>query len=174
MAKRKKSGSAGGAVVIVLLAVLITLPAKFWIAIGVIAGFSALLYFALKPKAKVPAARPMTPRPPATFAQSSKVRASKTPKIPPTATISAVQAPVSIGLTPILSPTVFKLPEAPAGFAAGKWIPAGQTIAVAGISIPGGMLYIGTSLAGENGGTDPCLIDPSKSVAKDGATLNGS
>src|SRR3546814_5554986 len=30
------------------------------------------------------------------------------------------------------------------------------------------MLYVGTSLAAENGRDDPCLIDPSKSIARDG------
>jgi uncharacterized tellurite resistance protein B-like protein len=44
----------------------------------------------------------------------------------------------------------------------------GQTIEVAGIRIPGGLIYVGKSLPASNGAPDPCLIDPSKSVAATG------
>lgn len=36
---------------------------------------------------------------------------------------------------------------------------------IAGLTIPGGMVYVGTSLSTPLGDNDPCLIDPSKTVA---------
>ena len=39
---------------------------------------------------------------------------------------------------------------------------------VAGIEIPGGLIYVGTSLSCSRGGDDPCLINPTKSVGKQG------
>ncbi|WCM90612.1 tellurite resistance TerB family protein [Acidovorax sp. NCPPB 3576] len=57
------------------------------------------------------------------------------------------------------------VPAAPAGYGAATWIPPGQVITVAGISIPGGMVYVGTTLRNPSGRPDPALIDPSKKVA---------
>lgn len=47
-------------------------------------------------------------------------------------------------------------------------MPAGQPVEVAGVRIPGGLIYVGTSLLASTGAPDPCLIDPSKSVAATG------
>ena len=63
---------------------------------------------------------------------------------------------------------VFTLPPAPVAYGPGRWVPAGQTVEVAGIRVPGGLIYVGTSLPGSNGAPHPCLIDPSKSVAAAG------
>ena len=49
-----------------------------------------------------------------------------------------------------------------------KWIPRGESINIAGFDIPGGMLYVGTSLPATSGYPDPALIDPRKQVAKYG------
>jgi hypothetical protein len=46
-----------------------------------------------------------------------------------------------------------------------QWIPAGERISVAGFSLPGGMLYVGSGLQGANGETEPALIDPALEVA---------
>jgi hypothetical protein len=54
------------------------------------------------------------------------------------------------------------------GFGPGMWIPAGQPVTVGGVTIPGGLVYFGTSLKTHNGSIDPCLIDPSKDVAPRG------
>src|ERR1022692_944768 len=41
------------------------------------------------------------------------------------------------------------------------WVPAGTAVEVAGLSLPGGMLYVGKKLrAPADGGSDPALIDP--------------
>lgn len=66
------------------------------------------------------------------------------------------------------SPAAFRVPPAPKGYGAATWVPAGQSVNVGGLTLPGGMLYVGTSLPTPLGANDPCLIDPSKSVARQG------
>ena len=62
----------------------------------------------------------------------------------------------------------FRIPVAPEGYGAAKWIPKGQAIKIAGISISDGMIYVGTILKSGHITNDPCLIDPSKLVAESG------
>lgn len=77
--------------------------------------------------------------------------------------------PVSVSQAPTAKTTPsFRVPSAPKGFGPGVWIPRGQAIDVAGVSIPDGMVYVGTLLKTPGGSNDPCLIDPSKQVAQHG------
>ena len=45
-----------------------------------------------------------------------------------------------------------------------RWSPRNVALHIAGLSIPGGMLYVGERLPGKDGTPDPCLIDPRKTV----------
>jgi uncharacterized tellurite resistance protein B-like protein len=65
------------------------------------------------------------------------------------------------------SPSEFRIPPAPAGYGEAKWIPHGQAVTIAGMTIPDGMIYVGTNLK-SGYGSDPCQIDPSKSLAASG------
>ena len=65
------------------------------------------------------------------------------------------------------SPSEFRIPPAPAGYGTAKWIPHGQSVKIAGMTIPDGMIYVGTNSKSEYG-SDPCQIDTSKSVAASG------
>lgn len=78
--------------------------------------------------------------------------------------------PISISTNPKSSSLdrIFRVPPAPKEFGAATWIPRGQSIKVAGINIPDGMIYVGTSLKTLYSSNDPCLIDPSKSVSSQG------
>ena len=77
--------------------------------------------------------------------------------------------PVSVPQSKPLHDNVgYRLPPAPFGIGPGAWIPPGQTIQVAGTTISGGMVYVGTSLMAPSGSNDPCLIDPSKPVSARG------
>lgn len=60
------------------------------------------------------------------------------------------------------------IPKAPAGFGDGRWVPPGESVEVAGVSLPGGMLYVGARLKALNGGTAPCLISGQHTVARVG------
>jgi uncharacterized tellurite resistance protein B-like protein len=66
------------------------------------------------------------------------------------------------------APAEFRVPPTPKGFGSATWVPAGQSISVAGMVIPGGMVYVGTRLPTPLNDNDPCLIDPSKPVASRG------
>ena len=156
MARKNKSAAVLGLAVVGLLGVmgLLVLPMKDWwwfsIAIAVGAwviylvstsiGSPAPVVTANRAPAAGGAARPqaMTPGAP------NMVRPSASTKKP-----VAVRAPLE-------------------GFGPGMWIPQGQAVSVGGVTIPGGMVYFGTSLKTHNGSIDPCLIDPSKEVAARG------
>lgn len=67
------------------------------------------------------------------------------------------------------SPTpVHIIPKAPDGFGDGRWVPPGEKIEVAGVNLPGGMLYVGGKLKSLNGGAEPCLISGQYTVARVG------
>lgn len=65
-------------------------------------------------------------------------------------------------------PVAHALPAAPAGFGEGRWVPPGESIEVAGVNLPGGMLYVGGRLKALNGGAEPCLISGQHTVARMG------
>lgn len=60
------------------------------------------------------------------------------------------------------------IPKAPDGFGDGRWVPPAESIEVAGVNLPGGMLYFGGRLKSLYGGTEPCLINGQHSVARVG------
>lgn len=62
----------------------------------------------------------------------------------------------------------FRIPSAPKSTPTTRWISPGQSVEVAGHLLPGGMLYVGSNLKGSFDKTDPCLIDPSLPLAKNG------
>ncbi len=62
----------------------------------------------------------------------------------------------------------FRIPVAPEGYGEAKWIPTERSVKIDGITIPGGMVYVGTILKAGYGSNDPCLIDPSKLVSESG------
>nr|WP_322786570.1 TerB N-terminal domain-containing protein [Advenella kashmirensis] len=76
--------------------------------------------------------------------------------------------PISIAHSLESVPSSFRVPVAPQNYSQTKWIPAGETVIIAGISIPGGLLYVGRTLLTASRNNDPALIDPSKPVAKYG------
>jgi uncharacterized tellurite resistance protein B-like protein len=65
-------------------------------------------------------------------------------------------------------PSTYAIPAAPAGFGDGRWVPPGESIQVAGVNLPSGMLYVGGRLKAPNGDTDPCLISGQLNVARVG------
>lgn len=170
MARRKKSGSGGvvAALVIGAIALLAAIPKEVWIGVGVLAAIGVAIYlYSQSKKAQVVVEESEPPR------QASRPTARVAP---PPARPSAQAAPrfvaddtpVSVAPPPAPASSGFKLPAAPKGFGAATWVPAGQSVNVSGVTIPGGMVYVGTSLSTPLGDNDPCLIDPSKSVSRQG------
>lgn len=164
MARRKKSGAGGvGAALLVgVIALLANIPQQVWIGAGVLLAVGVALYLYSKSKESSPQVAaeegsPQRPASTASFAQPS----------PAVARLVDDPQPVSV---PTASPPAksYRVPTPPNVYGAGQWVPAGQPVEVAGVSIPGGMVYVGTSLLASHGGNDPCLIDPVKPVAKGG------
>lgn len=173
MARRKKSGSSAaiGALLVGLFILLATIPREAWIVIGGIAILGIAFYVIGKSKSNgddaAPTALPESRPEPAPR--------SKPEWRPPRPTASRGQSqrllddePVAVQRSSSGTPSSYAIPKAPSGYSNAKWVPAGQITTVAGVQIPGGLIYVGTSLTTPYGDNDPCLIDPSKSVAKQG------
>jgi hypothetical protein len=47
-----------------------------------------------------------------------------------------------------------------------RWVAPGEEVTIAGIRVPGGMLYVGESLKARDGREENCLIDPDLAVAQ--------
>lgn len=172
MARRKKSGFGGvlGAAVIGALVLIASVPKEIWIWVGVLAVVAVTIYLhSQSKKSQVSAAveenEPV--RHVSAAAERSVPRASNRSSTSPSRRFVEDDVPVSVAQSPPTASS-FRVPAAPKGFGAATWIPADQSIEVAGATIPGGMVYVGTSLKTPNGANDPCLIDPSKSVAARG------
>jgi hypothetical protein len=147
---RKKSAALGGIAVVVVLGALglLVLPMSDWWWFGIATAVAVWVIYLVSTSIGSPPAA--APRP---AAAAAKPAASIGPAlIRPSS--SAKKVPAS--RTPL------------EGFGPGMWIPQGQSVTVGGVTIPGGMLYFGTSLKTHNGSIDPCLIDPSKEIAPRG------
>ncbi len=173
MARGKKAGSGGilGAVVIGALVVIASVPKEVWVWTGVLAVVAVALYlYNQSKKQRVSATaeedQPVTRISAAPERSVSHASRRRTSTSAPRRFVED-DAPVSVASA---APTTvsFRVPNAPKGFGAASWVPPGQSVSVAGTNIPGGMVYVGTSLPTPNGTNDPCLIDPSKSVATRG------
>lgn len=173
MTRRKKSGTGGvvGIAIMGLLVLLTAVPREIWVGVGVlvVVGVGISFYFKSKGNAQIAsqeADRPTAAAPPpksrVTIAPSSVAR-SREPN-----SFSNVQQPVPVvPRRAVLAPS-FRIPAAPQYFGSAVWIPQGEVVEVGGISIPGGLVYVGTSLPTPMSGNDPCLIDPSKPIASQG------
>lgn len=63
------------------------------------------------------------------------------------------------------TPASHAIPPAPQAFRQTKWYGPGEAIDLAGLRLPGGMIYVGPTLRASTGGTDPALINPALPVA---------
>jgi tellurite resistance protein len=90
---------------------------------------------------------------------------TRTPSVPPRSEPEFYSAPLG---APASSEKIFSIPQAPPGSAEGRWVPAGQVVRVAGLDLPGGMLYVGTRLKAANGSTEPSLISEHLNIARQG------
>ncbi|QEI05918.1 hypothetical protein FXN63_08730 [Pigmentiphaga aceris] len=153
MARKNKPAAAIGLAVIALLGLLglVALPVSdwWWFSIA-IAGAAWLIYtVATSMGSAAPVATAARTSAAAGAAKPASVGPSTMRPGPSVKRPAAVRAPLE-------------------GFGPGMWIPQGQAVSVADVTIPGGLLYFGTSLKTHNGSIDPCLIDPSKEVAARG------
>ncbi len=173
MARRKKFGSGGvlAAVVIGTIALLAAIPTEVWFGAGVVLaiGVAAYLYSRSRKSEDANSAngREEEGSPPAPMPSPRSVEPRATRPLARTLP-SADEQPTPVRAPATAPAQSYSIPPAPQGYGRANWIPAGQPVELAGTTIPGGLIYVGTSLAGSSGSNDPCLIDPSKSVARSG------
>jgi len=65
-------------------------------------------------------------------------------------------------------PNSYSIPEDPRGAQiTTKWIPLNEAVTVSSLTIPGGLLFLGSTLKAPNGNSEPSQIDPRYTVAQD-------
>ncbi|MCP5285397.1 MAG: TerB N-terminal domain-containing protein [Burkholderiaceae bacterium] len=193
MARRKKSGPGGVLAVLFVgvVALLAAIPKEVWIGAGMLGVIGVALYmFGKSKKPDIAVEQSEPPKPAArTSARQSRSPARSIETSASNPTPAAAPAPRSVDddepvsvrtSSPVMPNPVsprsapapfvsnFKVPAAPKGIGPGRWIPPGEAVSVAGLTIPGGMVYVGTSLPTPFDDRDPCLIDPTRPVASQG------
>ena len=162
MTRRKQTGAARGIVVVVvgLLVLLVATLREAWLGVGILIAVGVGIY--LYRKSKVVPQETARSKSRASVMPSSAVSSSVTSRL------ADEQQPVPVTAIPAPATSSFRIPAPPKCFGSGAWIPAGKEVEVGGVGISGGLVYVGTSLPTPMGSNDPCLIDPSKSVASHG------
>ena len=170
MAKRKKTGSGWGAGILVLglLALVSAISRESWVALGIILAIGVGVYFYFKSKRTTHEAQHGEPQPVRRSAGEVPVALSLPVGARDRSHISEADQPVRIKQASMPATSSFRIPAAPKHLGPATWIPARETFEVGGVSIPGGLVYVGTSLPTILGGNDPCLIDPTKPFASNG------
>lgn len=161
MARKGKGGSGGllGVVAIGVVALIASAPMTVWVVLGLVAiGYFAYQHYnpssGEAPGPKISPAAPLS-RPSVPSARAQNFVETDEP-------VSAYRPSAAD------SSRDYRVPAAPKGFGSATWTRPGSPINVAGFSIPGGMIYVGTRLATPYGDNDPCLIDPSLSASESG------
>lgn len=155
---------------------LIAAASNFWVAAVALLVFAVVIYRSSKPKVVEPLRNEddFSTSPPVSAAPIRHVPAAPPPMAEPRPMLSSRADTMDVPVTVVPSSSLstssggYRLPAAPEPFGPGRWIPAGQPVQVASVTIPGGMVYVGTSLPTPTGLNDPCLIDTSEAVSNHG------
>jgi uncharacterized tellurite resistance protein B-like protein len=166
---RKKAKNSGGTGILIIFALAIgavaSIPKNAWITIGAIACVGALLWL-LGNRAKRNRGQA-----PTTTMDTTRLRQTRGADL----TFSMHEVSLSnmseetsefytvqLGSPP--SPS-FKIPDASKQNSDTRWVPAGESVTVSGLSLPSGMLYVGSAL-GRYDAQEPSLINPKLRIAK--------
>lgn len=168
MAKKSSTGSGVFTALIGVFALMAIIPKEFWFGATALAavGIAVLLYRNSR-KGQSTAIDETSTTSLARSPQTSEPGPSRV-STPSATQFTSADTQVRTGAG-TANPASFRVPSAPSGMGSGSWVPPGQTVDVAGITIPNGMLYFGTTLPTPSGANDPCLIDPTKPVARQGS-----
>ena len=168
------------------LFVLMSIPKQAWITVGLIAlvGLAIYLYAQHKNSAASPQTKVNSPPlacPPKPVSSTWNTKDAEPALMPsvhsplPSNAPELVTSPLTrkeiepVSMVPAQPPpSSYRVPAAPSGYGKAAWIPGGHCVNVGGVSLPGGLLYVGTVLKTPHGDSDPCLIDPSKKVSSKG------
>lgn len=173
--KRKQGASSTGALVFFggVVLVLALVPLKAWLAMGFLVLVGIGFFVWQRNRSSEGSAEGRQDPGPMEFTAAANPVAShvtRSSAFPQGA--SFAQQSGDVELVEIVAPPAksfeAKIPAAPKSYGPGTWISPGTSCVVGSLVIPGGMVYLGTSLRANSGAVDPCLINPSLSVAKRG------
>jgi TerB N-terminal domain/TerB-C domain len=189
MGRRSGNTSQVFTAIIVLIVVIAAVPRQVWIGLALIAaGILVVRWIIKRPRPAPPptddrtleqilaqsAARSRPPgkpqRPPAPAPAPPPPlwgvisRTMPKPSTPAPEPLPEFQARTASPAT--ATPPTFALPPRPAELGPQQWITPGGSVQIAGATIAGGMIYVGTPPRGTD--PDPSLIDPRLTVAKVG------
>ncbi|MEE1880736.1 TerB N-terminal domain-containing protein [Pseudomonas soli] len=168
---RKRKGSGGGPIALYALffviALLAQIPKQVWIAVGVVLGIGVLVWVVRR----MTRAKPYVPEDDivAEIAAASRQATAPTKTVQfSTNTRERDFHTVQVGSTS--DSQSYAIPKPSAKSTGVRWLAEGEAINVAGLAIPGGMLYI-TERATQFGQSEPSLIDSTLRVARSPMSL---
>lgn len=155
MAKKKSSGEALLVGVAIVIGLLASIPKELWIGIGVIV---VLVFVA---RAFLNKSEPDVPQ------ASYRVTVEATSPRPAGAARSTGREEQFATIVIGSGDQEYGIPQ-PIQDAGDKvrWVSPGESVEVADLSLPGGMLYVGSDLRGAYGQAEPALINPALKVAQ--------
>lgn len=155
MARRKKSSGLELIVIGIaaVVALITAIPKETWLLLGLVGAAGVILYAVIKSKKS---SSENTHADIETVSSVSTYRARR---------YVDDDTPVNVPSSGGARSKEYGIPAAPKTFGNARWIPPGESVQVAGVTIPGGMVYVGTTLQTPIGENDPCLINPAKSVS---------
>ncbi|WP_273822841.1 TerB N-terminal domain-containing protein [Pseudomonas asplenii] len=163
---RKRKGSGGGLIALYALlfvvALLAQIPKQVWIALGVILGIGVLVWAVRR----ATQAKPYVPEDDIAAEIAAVSRKAASPSVTvqfSTSTRERDFHTVHVGSSS--DSQSYAIPKPSAKSAGVRWLAEGESINVAGLAIPGGMLYI-TDRATQFGQSEPSLIDATLRVAR--------
>jgi hypothetical protein len=164
MAKKKQGFGSAALGFLFLLGLLSQVPKAIWVGVGVVLVVGLGIYWFTRSSKS--STTPQQPMPAVPQPRSAPLAKRQTPNPMMFSSGSQIQpddVPVPVTAKSPNAAT-FAIPASPQWNGPTRWIASDETVTVAGVSIPGGMVYVGKSLTAPSGSPDPALIDPSKPV----------
>jgi len=158
-----KKTNISGTLILVALVAVAAIPKEGWILLGV----AAAVYFLVKLLSQKPDKKSAETYVPYMYRDSGPP-VSKVPPPSMKPRSSSYDEPVVVSKAKTTEAPSHRIPNAPKGVGQAEWIPPGQSVTIGKLTIPGGMVYVGTKLQTPWGGNDPCLINPNKPIASQG------
>lgn len=158
-----KKTNISGTLILIAVVVVAAMPKEVWVVVGI----WAAAYFLFKFVGQKPEEKSSETYVPYMY-RDSPPPVAKVPRAVSTPRPSSYDEPVVVSKAKTTEAPPHRIPNAPKGVGQAEWIPPGQSVTVGKLTIPGGMVYVGTKLQTPWGGNDPCLINPNKPIASHG------
>ncbi|MEB0222911.1 TerB N-terminal domain-containing protein [Pseudomonas sp. 10S4] len=167
---RKKAANSGGTGILIIFALAFgafaSIPKNAWVAIGIVACIGAIMsFFANRTKRQLEQLQRPAPVATRQLEQRRKDVTVSTHEVSSSNTAEETSDFYTVQLGSLPSDS-FKIPDVSKQKSDTRWVQAGESVAVSGFSLPGGMLYIGSALGGRHDAQEPSLINPKLRIAK--------